>query len=97
MSTSVYVPFSVTTGVTGPAIDVPVNSSVGVEIVPAAGGSCYLQYSLFATPVAETQWITWMHGTVTAAKSVDLSPSVRNIRLVSVSGAASAVLSGRCS
>ena len=94
MATYVYQDISVATGATSPAVVVPVNSSVGVQVTPVSGGSAYLQYSLYASPTSD-QWITWIHGTVTATKSVDLSPSVRNVRLVSVSGAATAVMSGR--
>ena len=95
MATSIYQELSVATGTTGLAFEIPVESSVGVQVTPASGGSAYLQYSLYASPTSD-RWITWIHGTVTATKSVDLSPSVRNVRLVSVSGAATAVISGRC-
>ena len=94
MAVSLYEELSVTTGVTSPLFSIPVNSSVGVQITPASGGSAYLQYSLYSSPTVD-QWITWIHGTVTTTKSVDLSPSIRCIRMVSVSGAASMAISGR--
>lgn len=94
MAISIYESILVANGATGSAVAVPVNSSVGVQITPASGGSAYLQYSLYTSPTSD-QWITWIHGTVTATKCVDLSPSIRNIRVVSVSGAVTAVMSGR--
>lgn len=95
MAVSNYQEISVLTGVTGPSIPVDTaNSSLGVQVVPAAGGSAKLQYSLFASP-GTTAWVDWIHGTVTATKCIDLGPSIRNIRLVSISGTATAVISGR--
>lgn len=95
MATSSYQEISVATGVTGPTVSVDtISSDLGVQVTPAEGGSCKLQYSLFAAP-GTLDWIDWIHGTITSAKCVDLSPSVRNIRLVSVSGAATAAISGR--
>ena len=95
MSVSNYKEISVLTGVTGPAVPVDTaNSSLGVQVVPASGGSAKLQYSLFASPAANA-WVDWVHGTVTTTKCIDLGPSIRNIRLVSISGAATAVISGR--
>jgi len=95
MAVSSYSEISVLTGVTGPAVSVDtINSDLGVQVTPAAGGSAKLQYSLFASPGA-TDWVDWMHGTVTATKCISIDPSIRNIRLVSVSGTARAVISGR--
>ena len=95
MSVSNYQEISVATGVTGPAIPVHnVNSNLGVQVVPASGGSAKLQYSLFTSPETDA-WIDWIHGVVTSTKCIDLAPSIRNIRLVSISGTATAVISGR--
>jgi len=95
MSVSSYEQISVLTGATSPAVAVNVaNSNIGVQVTPAAGGSAKLQYSLFATP-GENDWIDWMQGTITATKCIAMDPSIRNIRLVSISGAATAAISGR--
>lgn len=95
MSVSNYQEISVATGVTGPAIPVnSANSSLGVQVTPASGGSAKLQYSLFATP-GTADWIDWTQGTIIATKAIDLGPMIRNIRLVSISGVATAVISGR--
>jgi hypothetical protein len=93
MAVSNYQEISVLTGVTSPSIPVDTpNSSLGVQVF--AAGTAKLQYSLYANPGTD-KWIDWIHGTIAGTKCVDLGPSVRFVRLVSVSGAASMAISSR--
>lgn len=93
MSVSNYREISVATGATSAAIAVdPENSSLGVQVF--AAGTAKLQYSLYADP-GTNKWIDWIHGAIAGTKCIDIGPSVRFVRLVSVSGAASMAISGR--
>lgn len=70
----------------------PKTPFIGLQVCPVTTATYAVYYSMFVTPDA-TQWNPWMFGTaVTASQIVDVSPAVRQIKIVSTSGALTAAV-----
>lgn len=70
----------------------PKTPFVGLQVCPVTTATYSVYFSMFVTPDS-TQWTPWIFGTgVTAAQIVDISPAVRQIKIVSTSGALTAAV-----
>ena len=91
MSASLYHEISVATGVTSNPFTIDfTHSSLSAQV--SAVGTARLEVSCFND---EDIWEPWLYGDITGVKSVEIASSVRRVRLVSVTGAASVAISGR--